>query len=166
MTKEVLRESISQGISGGFASIATAFIMESLSHMIPWLIATAAVITCDLVFGLRKSMMLGEDIRISKAIRRTMGKMVTYYSFVCMVCMVSVAAGEDYGIDKWTCLLICAIEFCSIVSNILKPKGYRLNLGLLTSVVLGRALHTDKLDKVIERTEENEEERDTRVSQR
>ena len=165
MTKEVLRESISQGISGGFASIATAFIMESLSHMIPWLIATAAVITCDLVFGLRKSMMLDEDIRISKAIRRTMGKMVTYYSFVCMVCMVSVAAGEDYGIDKWTCLLICAIEFCSIVSNILKPKGYRLNLGLLTSVVLGRALHTDKLDKVIERTEENEEERDTRIPQ-
>ena len=88
MTKELLKDSISQSVSGGFASIATAFVMESLSHMIPWLIATAAVITCDLVFGLRKSMMLGEDIRISKAIRRTMGKMVTYYSFVCMVCMV------------------------------------------------------------------------------
>ena len=81
-----------------------------------------------------------------------MGKMVTYYSFVCMVCMVSVAAGGDYGIDKWTCLLICAIEFCSIVSNILKPKGYSLNVKVLASVLLGKALRTDRkeIEDIIE----------------
>lgn len=155
MINESVKESITQGVSSGFAALATAFVQESLSHMIPWLIVTCAVIVCDLCFGIRKSMILGEDIRFSKAMRRTMGKMVTYFSFVCMVCMVSVAAGADYGIDKWTCLLICFIEFCSILSNILKPKGYSLNVKALTSVLLGKALQTDskELDDIIK--EEN-----------
>lgn len=155
MINESVKESITQGVSSGFAALATAFVQESLSHMIPWLIVTCAVIVCDLAFGIRKSMILGEDIRFSKAMRRTMGKMVTYFSFVCMVCMVSVAAGADYGIDKWTCLLICFIEFCSILSNILKPKGYSLNVKALTSVLLGKALQTDskELDNIIK--EEN-----------
>ena len=121
--------------------------------MIPWLIVTCAVIVCDLCFGLRKSLCLGEEIRISKAIRRTMGKMVTYFSFVCMVCMMSVAAGTDYGIEKWSCLLVCFIEFCSILSNILKPKGYSLNVKMLASVLLGKALHTDnkEFENIIEK---------------
>ena len=87
-----------------------------------------------------------EEVRVSKAIRRTMGKMVTYFSFVCMVCMINVAAGNDYAIDKWSCLLVCFIEFCSIISNILKPKGYNLNVKVLVSVLLGRILKTDKRD--------------------
>ena len=76
-----------------------------------------------------------------------------------MVCMVSVAAGADYGIDKWTCLLVCFIEFCSIISNILKPKGYSLNMKALTSVLLGKALHTDskELENVI-KEEKNEKD--------
>ena len=149
------RDAFIQGVNSGFAALAGAFIQESLSHMIPWLIVTCAVIVCDLCFGIRKSLCLGEDIRISKAIRRTMGKMVTYFSFVCMVCMVSVAAGTDYGIEKWTCLLVCFIEFCSIISNILKPKGYSLNVKVLVSALLGKALKTSskELEGIIEEEE-------------
>lgn len=155
MVKETIKDAVTQGVSSGFAALATAFIQESLSHMIPWLIVTCAVIVCDLAFGIRKSMLMGEDIRFSRAMRRTMGKMVTYFSFVCMVCMASVAAGANYGIDKWTCLLVCFIEFCSILSNILKPKGYSLNIRLLASVLLGKALQTDskELENVIEKEE-------------
>lgn len=148
------RDAVIHLTSGGFAALASAFVQESLSHMIPWLIVTCAVIVCDLCFGIRKSLCMGEDIRISKAIRRTMGKMVTYFSFVCMVCMMSVAAGTDYGIDKWTCLLVCFIEFCSILSNILKPKGYNLNVKVLVSTLLGKILKTDgkELEGIIEKS--------------
>ena len=153
----MMGDAVTQGVSSGFAALATAFVQESLSHMIPWLIVTCAVIVCDLCFGLRKSLCLGEEIRISKAIRRTMGKMVTYFSFVCMVCMMSVAAGTDYGIEKWSCLLVCFIEFCSILSNILKPKGYSLNVKMLASVLLGKALHTDnkEFENIIEKEIDN-----------
>jgi hypothetical protein len=118
----------SNAIQGSFAGIASAFITQTLEHMIPWLMVSAAVILCDLAFGVRKSLIMGEEVRFSRAVRNTMGKMVTYFAFVCMVCMICVASGEQYGIDKWSCLLVCFIEGCSIVGNILKPKGIDFNL--------------------------------------
>ena len=119
---------IGHTIQGGFAGIASAFITQTLEHMIPWLMVSAAVILCDLAFGVRKSLLMGEEVRFSRAVRNTMGKMVTYFAFVCMVCMICVASGQKYGIDKWACLLVCFIESCSIVGNILKPKGIDFNL--------------------------------------
>lgn len=119
---------VNHAIHGSFAGIASAFITQTLEHMIPWILVTAAVILCDLAFGVRKSLLMGDEVRFSRAVRNTMGKMVTYFAFVCMVCMICVASGGQYGIDKWSCLLVCFIEGCSIVGNILKPKGIDFNL--------------------------------------
>lgn len=151
----MVKDTITQGVSSGFAALAAAFIQESLSHMVPWLITTGAVIVCDLCFGIRKSLLMEEEVRVSRAVRRTMGKMVTYFSFVCMVCMVNVAAGNDYAIDRWACLLVCGIEFLSIISNILKPKGYTLNVRKLVAALLGKALKEEKkeLEGIIEKEE-------------
>lgn len=81
---------ITQSIPGGFSVIASGFIMESLEHMIPWLIVSFSVVVCDLAFGIRKSLLMKENVRFSTAIRRTMGKMVTYFAFVCMVVMINI----------------------------------------------------------------------------
>ena len=125
----------SNTIQGSFAGIASAFITQTLEHMIPWLMVSAAVILCDLAFGVRKSLLMGEEVRFSRAVRNTMGKMVTYFAFVCMVCMICVASGQKYQIDVWSCLLVCFIEGCSIVGNYLKPKGINFNLlGALNEV--------------------------------
>ena len=75
-----------------------------------------------------------------------MGKMVTYFSFVCAVCMTEVAAGSSIGIDKVACLLVCVLEFSSIISNILKPKGYSLNTTALLATLLGKATGGTKED--------------------
>lgn len=99
-------ELITRAIPGGFASLATAFVMESLEHMLPWLMVTLVVILCDLVCGLRKSMLMGKKVRFSSAVRRTMGKMVTYFAFVVMVCMITVAAGSVWKIDIYALSLI------------------------------------------------------------
>lgn len=126
---------LSNTIQGSFAGIASAFITQTLEHMIPWLMVSAAVILCDLAFGVRKSLIIGEEVRFSRAVRNTMGKMVTYFAFVCMVCMICVASGQRYQIDVWACLLVCFIEGCSIIGNILKPKGINFNLlGALNEV--------------------------------
>lgn len=91
---------------------------------------------------------MGESVRFSRAIRATMGKMVTYFAFVCMVCMINIASGGEYGIDRWSCLLVCFIEGCSIVGNILKPKGVNINITSAIGVFFKKVFSVDKEDVV------------------
>lgn len=137
---------ITQSIPGGFAVIASSFIIQSLEHMIPWLIVSFSVIICDLAFGVRKSLLMNEDVRFSGAIRRTMGKMVTYFAFVCMVVMINIASGDKWNIDIYSCLFVCFIEFCSIISNILKPKGYDFNVLKALGIFCKKVFNVDKED--------------------
>lgn len=137
---------ITNASEGGVSTILAAFLQESVGHMIPWLIVAAAVIVCDLVVGIRKSLMMKEEVRFSTACRRTMGKMVSYFMFVIMVAAIDVAAHGGGIIDKWACLAVCLIEFSSIMSNILKPKGYDFNLVKFVSVVFGKRFDVEKED--------------------
>lgn len=137
---------ITQSIPGGFSVIASSFIAQSLEHMIPWLIVTFSVVVCDLAFGIRKSLLMGEEVRFSGAVRRTMGKMVTYFAFVCMVVMINIASGSKWNIDVYSCLFVCFIEFCSIISNILKPKGYNFNLLKALGLFGKKVLDVEKED--------------------
>ena len=155
---------ISQGIQGGFVGIASAFVSESLSNMIPWLIVMLMVILTDLAFGIRKSIYRGEEVRFSHAVRATMGKMVTYFAFVVMVCMINTAMGETCAIHKWSCLLVCFIEGCSIIGNYLKPKGVDLNLVGVLRILANKIAKVDKeeIEKIItdEKEGKHEEGRD------
>ena len=137
---------VTQSIPGGFAVIASSFIMQSLEHMIPWLIVSFSVIICDLAFGVRKSLLMNEEVRFSGAIRRTMGKMVTYFAFVCMVVMINIASGDKWNIDIYSCLFVCFIEFCSIISNILKPKVYDFNVLKALGIFCKKVFNVDKED--------------------
>lgn len=137
---------IEVAVPGSFSTVAMAFLQESIVHMIPWLIVTMAVILCDLAFGIRCSLLMGERVRFSSAARRTMGKMVTYFAFVIMVCMISVATAADNKIDIYACLLVCFIEGCSIFNNLLKPKGYNLDFAKAIGVFGKRVLKVDKED--------------------
>lgn len=142
---------ISGTIQGGFASVAMAFISESLSHMIPWLIVSMVVILTDLAFGVRKCLLMGEEVRFSRAIRETMGKIVTYFAFVCMVCMITVAADIGFKLDIYSCLLVCFIELCSIISNILKPKGISINIIGALRLFFKKVAHVDDISDIIEK---------------
>lgn len=131
---------------GTYSAIFAAFLQESIGHMIPWLVATFFVIVCDLVVGLRKSLLMGEEVRFSSACRKTLGKLVTYFMFVVMMVVIDVAAHGNGEIDKWACLLVCFIEFTSVISNILKPKGININLIEIIAFSLSKKLNVKKED--------------------
>lgn len=131
---------------GGFSIMYTAFFRESIGHIIPWMTVAACVIICDLVVGIRKSLMMNEEVRFSSACRRTLGKMVSYFTFVIMVAVIDVAANGGGTIDKWACLAVCLIEFSSIMSNILKPKGIEINFAKLIAIVFGKKFDVEKKD--------------------
>ena len=102
--------------------------------------------------------MMGEDVRFSTACRRTIGKFVSYFTFVVMVAVVDVAANGGGSIDKWACLLVCFIEFSSIMGNILKPKGYDVNLAKLIAVIFGKrfGVHGKEIEEIIEKNDGTE----------
>lgn len=139
---------------GGYSVIFASFLRESIGHIIPWLIVTFCVILCDLVVGLRKSIMMGEEVRFSSACRRTLGKCVSYFMFVIMVAVIDVAAHGGELIDKWACLLVCFIEGCSIINNILKPKGLSLDIKKLIEIIIGKKLDVN-LDGVVKEDKKN-----------
>lgn len=147
------KSTMNTAAEGGYSAILAAFLNESIGHMLPWMIVTFFVILCDLVVGIRKSLMMSEEVRFSSACRRTMGKMVSYFMFVIMVAVIDVAAHGGGVIDKYACLAVCLIEFSSIMSNILKPKGYDINLVKLLAVVFGKKFDIAKkdLEEVIEK---------------
>ena len=131
---------------GGYSVVFATFLQESIGHIIPWLIVSFFVILCDLVVGIRKSLLMGEEVRFSSACRRTIGKLITYFMFVIMVAVIDVAAHGGGFIDKWACLAVCLIEFSSIMSNILRPKGYEVNLIKLIAIVFGHKFDETKKD--------------------
>ena len=147
---------LTSATEGGYSVVLAGFLQDSIGHVIPWLVATACVIVCDLVVGIRKSLMMGEDVRFSTACRRTIGKFVSYFTFVVMVAVVDVAANGGGSIDKWACLLVCFIEFSSILGNILKPKGYDINLAKLIAVVFGKrfGVHGKEIEEIIKKNDD------------
>ena len=128
---------------GGYSILLATFLYESIGHIIPWLIVAACVIVCDLVVGIRKSLMIGEQVRFSSACRRTLGKMCSYFMFVIMVAVIDVAANGGGTIDKYACLLVCFIEGCSIINNILKPKGLSVDLNKLFGTITQKKFGID-----------------------
>lgn len=139
---------------GGYSIIFATFLSESIGHIIPWMVVAACVILCDLVVGIRKSLMMDEKVRFSSACRRTLGKMVSYFMFVIMVAVIDVAANGGGTIDKYACLLVCFIEGCSIINNILKPKGLAIDLNKLFGKVTEKKFGIN-MEDVIKEEKEN-----------
>lgn len=128
---------------GGYSALFAAFLQESIGHIIPWMVVSFFVILCDLVVGIRKSLLMNETVRFSSACRRTLGKTVSYFMFVIMVAVIDVAAHGGGTIDKYACLLVCFIEGCSIINNILKPKGLSVDINKLFNALTKKNLGID-----------------------
>ena len=95
------------------------------------MIAMVCVVVVDLLAGVRCAWLLGERIRWSTGVRRTLSKLITYISFVVCAVMINVASNTEFDIAKWACLFVCAVEGFSVAENIIKPHGYSINLQAL-----------------------------------
>jgi hypothetical protein len=127
-----------------FGVVFAGFIFDSLQDILIWLIVMFSIIMCDLIAAIRKNILLGNPVSFSRAIRNTMGKMITYFSFVIMAVFINHAYEEQYNFDKWAVLIVCFGEFFSILSHILKPMGYNINFPVIVSIVLNKLLGITK----------------------
>lgn len=156
----VHNDGVQEAVNVGFLMVAWGFILDSLQKIIVWLIVMFSVIICDLIAGCRRSLMMNEEVRFSSALRRTMGKTVTYFSFVVMVVMISQAVGDNCHIDKWAILFVCFLEGSSIISNILRPKGYDINMVQILSILTKRIFNveSEETKKIITKIKKEDNE--------
>ncbi len=112
-------------ISGTTASVL-ALLVDGFGSMTVWLLVAFVLILVDLRFGISAAKARGEKIRKSRAVRRTVNKMVDY------ICWISIAwvLGDTFGKQLHIPLLavivmavVCLIELSSIFDNYFEAHG-------------------------------------------
>jgi len=120
--------------ASGVAVTTVLFFREAVMNMIPWLAASIPLILLDLDFGIKAATYRGERIRFSKAFRRTFGKMVEYFAWVCFAATASLAFNIDWV--EWVVLGAVYInELASIAGNYFETKGIELSLVGLWKII-------------------------------
>lgn len=148
--------------SGVFTPVATAFLYDTIEVMLPWILAMFAIILADLASGIRKSLKLKVHVSWTTAGRETMGKIVVYLAFVLAVAMVDVAAKGESNIAKWVCLLVCAMEGGSVISNLLRPYGIEMTPKTILKMFLKRsplAVTDEEAEELLKKTRKRENEK-------
>lgn len=105
-----------------------ATIANFYTHLAPWLLLGAVLVLVDLRFGILASRRRGETIRTSRAVRRTVNKMMDYLCWVTVAELASRTFGVTIGVpvvSMGTLFVIYAIEFNSCMNNYFEYKGVK-----------------------------------------
>ncbi|MDE6702768.1 MAG: phage holin family protein [Muribaculaceae bacterium] len=114
-----------------------AVLTEFYTHLAPWLLLGAVLVFVDLRFGLMAARKRGENIRPSRAIRRTINKMIDYLCWVTLAEVCSMTFDVTFGVPVVTIailLIIYGIELNSCVNNYLEYKGVKKRLNFFKLV--------------------------------
>lgn len=112
-------------LSGMTATVAVPFIDEIRTLCI-WLVVAVVLILVDLRFGINASRTRGEEIRKSRAMRRTINKLVDYICWIALAWVIGGSFGRIFNIPllAWIIMVVVtAIELTSIFDNYFQSKG-------------------------------------------
>lgn len=140
-------------LQGGTSVVMTAFLAEVITDMLPFLIVAIVVILVDLIFGIRAAQHRGEQVRWSRAFRRTVSKM---FEYVCWVTLSSsLAVAFKFPTLEWIILgAVLLNELVSIASNWCEVHGIRVK-GLNLPKIIGEKVGVDLSDVKITKDNEN-----------
>jgi len=121
----VQTDSLGVAAKGVGAATAVVVLSDALNLALPFLILALVVVLVDLYFGIRAAQGRGEEVRASRALRRTIGKIAEYLCWVILAATLAVTF--DYpALTKWVVGFVIAIEGLSIVQNWLALRGKRI----------------------------------------
>lgn len=126
-----------RNIIQGAAGAAFAPFIEQWEYEIVWLVAALVLVLADLRFGIMAAQRRGEKIRGSRAIRRTINKMVDYICWMGIAIVLGGSFGKMFGIPLLAgviMLIICGIELSSIFDNYFEYKGVKKRLNIFKFV--------------------------------
>lgn len=114
-------------LSAVMAALGMA-LADFYGHLAPWLLLGAGLVLVDLRFGVLAARSRREEIRPSRAWRRTLNKMVDYLCWVTLAEMCSRTFGITLGapmVSMGMLFIIYGIELNSCVNNYLEYKGIK-----------------------------------------
>lgn len=109
------------------ASILAPFV-DGWESLVVWLIVALALIFGDLRFGIMAAKKRGEQIRGSRALRRTINKFVDYICWVSIAWAIGGSFGRLFNVPLLAAiimLIVCIIELSSIFDNYFAYKGLK-----------------------------------------
>lgn len=119
-------------ISAMAASFLAPFV-EIIGAMKWFFVLAPILILCDLWFGIQAAKKRGEKIKKSRAIRRTINKVVDYLCWIFLAATMGQAIGNPLDIPILPIIIMCiviGVEFESCVVNYFESKGKKVRFNV------------------------------------
>lgn len=133
-----------QAVAQGSTSILmVAFFRNSLQLAMPFIVPALLLICVDLVFGCMAAKRRGEEVRTSRAIRRTVDKIVSYTCWV--ILSASLAVAFDFPLlNKIILGIVMFVELLSVITNYFCMRGKKIT-GLWEAMlrIVGKKVDAD-----------------------
>lgn len=115
-----------RNVIGGMTAAVISPLVEFYGKLLPFLLLAIILILVDSRFGIKASIKRGEKIRMSRAIRRAINKLVDYICWVTLAGMMGMTFGTSFHIPLLSVIVLCivyAVEITSIFNNYFEYKG-------------------------------------------
>ena len=148
-----------RNIIGGFTAAVLSPFVEGWQQMLWFLILAVILIIGDLRFGIAAAKKRDEKIRPSRAVRRSLNKLVDYICWLSIATVVGVNFGSVFGLPLLSVIImavVCIIEMSSIIDNYLEYKGIKKKVNVIK--LIARIFKKPELEDVLEPAEEIQEE--------
>lgn len=148
-----------RNIIGGFTAAVLSPFVEGWQQMLWFLILAVILIIGDLRFGIAAAKKRDEKIRPSRAVRRSLNKLVDYICWLSIATVVGVNFGSVFGLPLLSVIImavVCIIEMSSIIDNYLEYKGIKKKVNVIK--LIARIFKKPELEDVLEPAEETQEE--------
>ena len=148
-----------RNIIGGMTAAVLSPFVEGWQRIIWFLILAIILILGDLRFGIAAAKKRGEHIRPSRAVRRSLNKLVDYICWLSIATVVGVNFGSVFGLPTLSVIImavVCIIELSSIIDNYLEYKGVKKKINVIK--LLAKLFRKPDLEEVLEPAETSEEE--------
>lgn len=146
-----------RNIIGGFTAAVLSPFVEGWQQMLWFLLLAIVLIIGDLRFGIAAAKKRGEKIRPSRAVRRSLNKLVDYICWLSIATIVGINFGSVFGLPLLSVIImavVCIIEMSSIIDNYLEYKGIKQKVNIIK--LIARIFRRPEFEDVLEPTEQEE----------
>lgn len=148
-----------RNVIGGVTATVFTSMIEGWARLIPYIIFAIVLILADLRYGVKAARKRGEEIRRSRAWRRSLNKLVDYICWLSISWFFGLTFGRDFGVPIISYVVLAVIyiiEMQSILDNYLEYKGMskKVSLWKLFKSIFRKA--EVEIEEAVEEKEEKE----------